>query len=41
MGFSDLPPVIQSTLVLLAFVVLFLLSSWLLDIINRVSSKSE
>ncbi|MFQ5801079.1 MAG: hypothetical protein ACE5HH_05110 [Candidatus Hydrothermarchaeales archaeon] len=41
MEFSQLPPVIQSTMVLLLFVGLFLLSSWLLDVINKVSSKSK
>jgi hypothetical protein len=39
MEFSGLPPVIQSTIVLLTFIGLFLLVSWLLDFINKVSSK--
>jgi len=41
MEFADLPVWLQSFTVLLAFVGLFLLTSWLLDVINRISSKSR
>ncbi|MFV2040849.1 MAG: hypothetical protein ACC644_02550 [Candidatus Hydrothermarchaeales archaeon] len=41
MEVSDLPPVAQSALVLLSFVVLFILASWLLGYINKISSESE
>ena len=41
MEFSQLPPVIQSAIVLMSFIMLFLLSSWLLDVINRASYESK
>ncbi len=41
MGFSEFPPVVQSTIVLIAFIALFILSSWLLEVINKISSESK
>ncbi|GBE18207.1 hypothetical protein BMS3Abin16_00799 [archaeon BMS3Abin16] len=41
MEVSNLPPVAQSALVLLSFVALFILASWLLGFINKISSENE
>jgi hypothetical protein len=41
MEFSELPPVVQSTIVLLVFIALFIVTSWLLEVINKISSESK